>query len=131
MPRKKLLGRPMKEIDKKVFEKLCQLHCTQEEISFFFDCSPDTILRWCKRTYGATFEEVYRAKKAGLGDVSLRRAQWAKAMTGKDTKMLIWLGKQYLNQTDKVETKNETNINATAKLDDLVAQLNDDDEDDD
>ena len=31
--------------------------------------------------------------------VVLRKAQWEKAMAG-DTKMLIFLGKQYLGQTD-------------------------------
>ena len=31
--------------------------------------------------------------------LALRKAQWEKAMAG-DTKMLIFLGKQYLGQTD-------------------------------
>ena len=35
--------------------------------------------------------------------VVLRKAQWDKAMEG-DTKMLIFLGKQYLGQTDSPET---------------------------
>ena len=35
--------------------------------------------------------------------LQLRLAQWEKAMEG-DTKMLIFLGKQYLGQTDSPET---------------------------
>ena len=44
-------GRPKKEIDKKIFENLCGLQCTLEEIAGVFDCSADTIERWCKREY--------------------------------------------------------------------------------
>ena len=35
--------------------------------------------------------------------LALRKAQWEKAMDG-DTRMLIFLGKQYLGQTDSPET---------------------------
>ena len=35
--------------------------------------------------------------------VVLRKAQWEKAMAG-DTKMLIFLGKQYLGQKDSPDT---------------------------
>ena len=35
--------------------------------------------------------------------VVLRKAQWEKAMAG-DTKMLIFLGKQYLGQQDSPDT---------------------------
>jgi hypothetical protein len=36
------------------------------------------------------------------GRMSLRRLQWKKAQEG-NTTMLIWLGKQYLGQSDKQE----------------------------
>jgi hypothetical protein len=39
-------------------------------------------------------------------EVQLRAAQFRLALDG-NTAMLIWLGKQYLGQTDKHETKNE------------------------
>ena len=94
------------KIDKDQFEQLCMLQCSREEISAFFEVSPETITRWCHQTYDKNFDEVFRQKREN-GRISLRRAQWKKATTGKmDTTMLIWLGKQYLGQTDKVETEN-------------------------
>ena len=35
------MGRPKKEIDKKIFENLCGLQCTLEEIAGVFDCSAE------------------------------------------------------------------------------------------
>jgi len=44
--------------------------------------------------------------KSGRGSLrrSLRKAQVDRALAGSDT-MLIWLGKQYLGQAEKTETK--------------------------
>lgn len=68
-------GRPRKEIGKKIFENLCGLQCTLEEIAGVFDCSVDIIERWCKREYGETFAEVYK-KHSAKGKTSLRRIQF-------------------------------------------------------
>lgn len=97
----KKLGRPFKEIDQEQFEKLCALQCTQVEIADFFKCSVDTVNDWCKRTYGCLYSEIYN-KYASIGKISLRRLQWKQAENS--SRMSIWLGKQYLGQSDKVET---------------------------
>jgi IS30 family transposase len=91
------MARPRIEIDKSQFEKLCSIQCTQEEIAGFFNCSPDTVERWCKREYKERFAEIY-AKKRGLGKISLRRSQFRMAET--NPSMAIWLGKQYLGQKE-------------------------------
>lgn len=91
------MARPRIEIDKSQFEKLCSIQCTQEEIAGFFNCSPDTIERWCHREYKERFAEVY-AKKRGVGKISLRRSQFRMAET--NPSMAIWLGKQYLGQRE-------------------------------
>lgn len=98
MAEKKKMGRPKIEIDQDKFEKLCYLQCTLVEIAGFFDCSEDTIERWCKRTYEETFAEIYKKKSQG-GRMSLRRHQFRVAEKGNVT-MLIWLGKQYLGQKE-------------------------------
>ena len=85
------------EIDKKSFESLCRLQCTLEEIADFFDCSSDTIERWCLRTYKENFAEVFK-KKRGAGKIALRRYQFQLAK--KNATMAIFLGKQYLGQKD-------------------------------
>lgn len=91
-------GRPTKEIDQVQFEKLCVILCTLDDICGFFDVGRETLLRWCKRTYGETFEETFKRKSAG-GKISLRRKQYEMAMAG-DRVLLIWLGKQHLGQRD-------------------------------
>lgn len=93
-------GRPRKEIDKKFFETLCGLQCTLEEIAGAFDCSPDTIERWCKRTYKENFAETFK-KHSAKGKMSLRRTQFK--LAEKSAAMAIFLGKNYLGQTDKIE----------------------------
>lgn len=94
------MARPRIEIDKEQFEKLCSLQCALVEFASFFNCSEDTIERWCQRTYKQDFAEVF-ALKRGVGKISLRRAQFRMAET--NASMAIWLGKQYLGQTEKQE----------------------------
>lgn len=94
------------KIDQEIFENLCKIQCTEEEIYSWFGVSKETLIRWCKNTYGSDFATAFK-NLSNQGKISLRRAQIKKATTGKmDTTMLIWLGKQYLGQTDKVETEN-------------------------
>jgi len=94
------MARPRKKIDKDYFEKLCSLQCTEEEIAAFFDCSADTIERFCQREYGKRFAEVFKNKR-DVGKISLRRTQWK--LAEKSPTMAIFLGKQFLGQTDKIE----------------------------
>lgn len=104
---KRKLGRPLKEIDKVQFEKLCNLQCTLLEIAGFFNCSDDTIERWCKRTYKANFAECFKTFSQG-GKISLRRTQFK--LAERSAAMAIFLGKQYLGQTDKTEMDVNTQI---------------------
>lgn len=107
MAGKKKMGRPLKEIDKHQFEKLCNLQCTLLEIAGFFNCSDDTIERWCKRTYKTTFAECFKTFSQG-GKISLRRTQFK--LAERSAAMAIFLGKQYLGQTDKTEMDVNTQI---------------------
>lgn len=94
------MARPKININKEQFEKLCGLQCTEEEIASFFNCSPDTIERFCKREYNARFAEVFKNKR-NMGKISLRRSQWK--LAEKYPSMAIFLGKQFLGQTDAHE----------------------------
>lgn len=97
------MGRPKIEIDIDQFEKLCNIQCTKEEIASWFNCSEDTIENFCKKEYKDTFSAVFK-RHSGKGKVSLRRNQFKLSET--NVTMAIFLGKQYLGQTDKVETFN-------------------------
>ena len=105
-------GRPKKEIDKKIFENLCGLQCTLEEIAGVFDCSVDTIERWCKREYRETFAEVYK-KHSAKGKTSLRRIQFK--LAEKSAAMAIFLGKNYLGQKDSIIETDEQTLQAVGE----------------
>lgn len=105
-------GRPKIEIDKEQFEKLCSIQCTLVEIACFFNCSEDTIEKWCKREYKMNFSDVFRMKRC-IGQISLRRTQFQ--MAEHNTTMAIWLGKQYLGQKDKQEVEVATSDDDTIK----------------
>lgn len=92
-------GRPKKPINKDQFEKLCGLQCTKKEIASFFDCSEDTIVNFCHAEYNETFSEVFN-KYASIGKISLRRTQFK--LAEKSSAMAIWLGKQILDQEEKI-----------------------------
>lgn len=79
------------EVDAKLVEQLASIHCTQEEIAAICNCSVDTLQR--------RFKEIMQTGQA-KGRCSLKRWQWKAAEKG-SIPMLIWLGKQYLNQTDE------------------------------
>lgn len=104
-------GRPKKEIDKEQFEKLCVLLCTEAEIAGFFECSIDTINRFCKSEYGKTFAETYKTFES-YGKISLRRAQFR--LAEKSPAMAIFLGKNYLGQRDVFGDENDEVIDRIA-----------------
>ena len=106
-------GRPKKQISKRQFEELCKLQCTQKEICDVLDCADKTLEKWCKETYGQSFYEVFTQKREG-GKMSLRRTQFKLAQTS--ASMAIFLGKQWLGQTDKVES----NVKAQVSIEDYL-----------
>ena len=66
------------------------------EIAAVMDCSDDTLSR--------RFADVIQKGRSRMR-ASVRRKQFEVAMSGNPT-MLVWLGKQELNQSDKAEVQN-------------------------
>ena len=116
MSRKKI------EIDPKMIRGLAQIGATWDEIAGILGIARTTLaVRMREKKYRDAYEQG-----VAEGDVSIRRAQYESAMKGK-TGMLVWLGKNRLNQTDRVETHNETTIhdggNALDKLTGAIDRL--------
>ena len=88
-------GRPKKQIDYHAVEQLSMLMCTEQEIASFLDISVRTLQK------DAEFLRIYK-KGMEYGKMSLRRYQFK--LAERNPAMAIFLGKQYLGQTDKVET---------------------------
>lgn len=99
------MARPKKELNWNELDKLCAIHATKKEIADWFECSEDTIERRCHEEFGVGFA-VYYDQKSVNGKMSLRRKQHEQALEG-NTTMLLWLGKQYLGQSDRTEVKQE------------------------
>lgn len=112
------MPRQQKPIDDKQFRALCAIQCTLPEIASVFDCSQDTVMRWCQREYGCSFATIYK-EFSMIGKKSLRHAQFQLAQ--KNSSMAIFLGKQILGQTDQPVTDgdNET-MQAIGKLAEMM-----------
>jgi hypothetical protein len=94
-------GRPRKPIDLKLLENMCKISCTKQEIADIFEISLETLENRIMEEFSVNFSGFYK-RFQGQGKMSLRRLQWNNAKKGNVT-MQIFLGKQYLGQSDKVE----------------------------
>ncbi len=104
---KNLGGRPTTEIDFNKLDNLLKIQCTGEECASVMDVSYSTLTRRVMEKFGIGFEEYSTQKRAG-GKMSLRRRQLEMAQD--NPTMAIWLGKQYLGQSDKAENKHSGEI---------------------
>lgn len=104
--KKKKPGPPPKpkhvELDRDSFEKFCGYQCTQKEIAGFFHVAVPTLVKWVEETYDADWPVVYENLSAA-GKASLRAKQFAWA--DKQAIMAIFLGKNYLGQSDTPENQ--------------------------
>lgn len=95
MAAKKKAGRPkgLKSTQIKLITDLAAIGHTAEEIAVIIGIHPTTITK--------NYRDVYLKGLAGM-KTSLRRKQFEVATEGKgNVTMLIWLGKQYLGQSDE------------------------------
>ena len=98
---------PSKPMSEKEFDQLVnmiRIQCTAQEICGILGMSEDTLgRRIAERNIEGVknFADLYK-KHSGEGKASLRRMQWKAAEAGNPT-MLVWLGKNVLDQRDKVE----------------------------
>ena len=90
------------QVDWTEVQALAKIGCTQREIASLLGVGLRTLQR------RKEFDVVYGR---GIDSMrkSLRHKQFELAMNG-DRSMLIWLGKQQLNQTDKRESKVEVDM---------------------
>ena len=104
-------GRPTVEFDLTEVEKLGMLGATAAEMAAWFGCASRTIERRMAKKEG----DFCRSYEKGFGrlKISLRRQQIESAKGG-NVSMLIWLGKQLLDQADKREVKEEATVTEKA-----------------
>ena len=91
-------GRKAKPIDLMELEKLCLMHCTDDEIASWFGVSIRTIQ---SRRRQQRFAETMRRGKA-RGSINIRRAQLRLLDAGNAT-IAVWLGRTILGQKDALQ----------------------------
>lgn len=113
-PEKDVGGRPPSllcdEDTLKQIKGLASLQCTQREAA--------AVLGVHRETFGKFLDRHPKAREAWdngqeTGKVSLRRYQYKSAENGNPT-MQIWLGKQWLDQKDKIE--NDTTLSGGLQI---------------
>ena len=97
-------GRPRKKITVAQVKALAAIQCSYAEMASILECDASTLTK--------NFSQAIREGRK-KGTMSLKRAQFKKAVDDGSTPMLIWLGKQYLGQTEKSEVKQETKADVT------------------
>ena len=103
-------GRPPKRwtaSEQSVFEGLCATLCTKREIANALNMDPHTLDANIAEFYpeSPTWEEAFE-RFSSVTRAALRKAQIDAAKAG-DRTMLIWLGKQYLGQSDDPKRQRE------------------------
>ena len=94
MTDKKKVGRPKAAIDLELLEKLSVIHCSLQEMADLLGIHRTTLIK------NDEYALIIRRGQA-QGKKSLRRKQMELAMSGNgNSTMLIWLGRNMLNQTD-------------------------------
>lgn len=104
------MARPKKEINWKLVEQKMQAGCSAEEIYNDPDTmmDQDTFYRRFKEEYGVGFADC-RGKFYSSGQGNIRYTQFAKAMKGDNT-MLLLLGREMLGQKDKNDDNKKQSV---------------------
>lgn len=114
-------GRPTKEFNAKQFADLVSIGCDEDEICWWFRdadgkvANKDTLSRWCKRTYGVNFQE-YRQQNA-LMRLKIQLRQNQLELSKKNAAMAIWLGRNYLNQSENPQDRIPVDTGVTVVID--------------
>lgn len=104
------MGRPRKtwsDVDVEQFKKLCAIFCTKSEVCSVMGLDKKTLDKLIAEHFPdmPTWEESFDYFSAS-GKASLRRMQFQLALDG-DKTMLIFLGKNYLGQSDQLAKQAE------------------------
>lgn len=111
----KTMGRNKITIDWEEVDKFLMAGCSGQQVADTLGICNDTLFNRCNEVHKMTFSD-YSAKKRRKGNSYLHAKQYQVAMGG-NVSMLIWLGKQRLQQTDQPLVKQEFNGSLASLLD--------------
>ena len=99
--KKRKAGRPTTKIDVELVNKLAKIMCTPQEIAYIVGCDYRTLIKH----HGDKIEQA-----RAVGKMSIRRKQYEMAMNSNNAAMLIWLGKNWLNQQENPISEDDAKI---------------------
>ena len=103
-----MAGRPEANINWDEVGYMLEAGCTGTEVAASIGIHPNTLYNRVKEEFNCDFSD-YLQEKRSKGNQSLKIAQYEAAVKDKDRSMLIWLGKQRLDQKDKTDNVNTHN----------------------
>ena len=130
-PKIPMVTKDLKELESKLPSKVINmeqvfywmdLDATEEEIAGSFHVSVDTLNTRLKEKTGLSFSEL-KKKVCGQAKINVRSYQYT--MAKKSATMAIWLGKQWLGQTDKIEDptlKHKTVLDTQEDLNGIIGK---------
>lgn len=121
MAKKNKGGRPEIHIDLHQLKSFMRLSPNLKDTADFFDVSEDKIEDTIKKHFGLSFPE-FRDKNAVHSRMGIKRKMIEKALSGDNT-MLIWLSKNMLGMSDKVETKLDVSSMSDEELEKKIKEL--------
>jgi transposase-like protein len=109
------MPRPPKKIDWNKVDEYLEAGATGTEVAAVLGMHPNTLYRKCEEEHKVSFSD-YSQQKREKGNSMLKLTQYNLAMDG-DRGMLIWLGKNRLDQSDKKEVKHDANVKTEQNVD--------------
>ena len=111
---KKPVGRPRIELDPKQAKIFGYFRATYDTMAEQIECHVDTI-RAAMQDDKSEFSKAYKKGFSGM-KMKLSEAQVKTAIKDRNPTLLVWLGKQYLNQKDSPMPDEDVNKNYTVIL---------------
>ena len=111
---KKPTGRPRIELDPKQAKIFGYFRATYDTMAEQIGCHVDTI-RAAMQDEDSEFSKEYKKGFSGM-KMKLSEAQVKTAIEDRNPTLLVWLGKQYLNQKDSPMPDEDVNKNYTVIL---------------
>ena len=111
---KKPVGRPRIELDPKQAKIFGYFRATYDTMAEQIGCHVDTI-RAAMQKEDSEFSKAYKKGFSGM-KMKLSEAQVKTAIEDRNPTLLVWLGKQHLNQKDSPMPDEDVNKNYTVIL---------------
>lgn len=126
MAKEKSAGRPVKEINWEMVDRMIEAQCNSKQVAGYCGMDYGHFLKKFKEHHKIDFSD-YSNQKALSGLAILQTAQYNKALNNGskgNVQMLMYLGKVLLGQKDKDDKLLEDVADMKKKMDDFLDQMN-------